>query len=147
MTRFEIVRNIDAPASTVFNTFADVREYKSALPHVIECEILSENERGIGARYRETRLMSGKEEKTEVEVTEYVEDERIRMVADSNGAIWDTLFTVAAEGDQSVLTMTMDAKPYKLFAKVTILLFGSMIRKGLEKDMDLFKEHCEGKSS
>ena len=56
---------------------------------------LSEVRTGVGTRFRETRLMHGKERSTELEVTEYVENERVRMVADTDGTVWDSVFVVS----------------------------------------------------
>ncbi len=38
--------------------------------------------------------MDGKEAATELEVTEYVKNDRIRFAADSHRTVWDSLFTV-----------------------------------------------------
>ena len=143
MNRIQVNRTINAPVETVFNTVADIREFSKALPHVVKYEFLSDLQAGVGTRFRETRLMNGKEAATELEVTEHVDNDRVRMVADSHGAIWDTTFIVAPQGTQSKLTMTMDAKAYKLMTRMMNFLIKGMIRKAVERDMDLVKSYCE----
>ena len=76
-------------------------------------EFLSDTHTGVGTRFRETRVMKGKEQPTELEITEYIENERVRMVADSHGTVWDTVFSVALYGDGTRLTMVMDARAYQ----------------------------------
>ena len=76
-------------------------------------------------------------------VTEYLENESIRMVSDQGGTVWDTVFTVTPSDDGVDLTMVMDAKAYKLMAKFFNPLIKGMIRKFIEKDMDAVKAYCE----
>ena len=143
MTRTTVTRTIDAPIELVFNTVADIRQFSLALPHVVKFEFLSDVTSGLGTRFRETRLMNGKETITELEITEYVENDRVRIVADSHGTVWDTTFDVMSEGGKTTLTLTMDAKAYKLLSKLMNPLIKGMIKKAVEKDMDLVKVFCE----
>ena len=97
MTRTTIIRLIDAPLDKVFKTVSDISQFSQAIPHIMKIEYLSDKKNGVGTRFRETRLMKGKEAVTELEVTEYIENERVRFVADSHGTVWDTVFTVKAK--------------------------------------------------
>jgi uncharacterized protein YndB with AHSA1/START domain len=139
-----VVRTIDAPVETVFRTVADINQFTKAIPHIVNVEILSEVQSGVGTRFRETRLMKGKEATTELEVMEYVENEHVRIVADSHGVVWDTVFTTKVNDGKTELTMVMDARAHKLSAKLMIPLAMGMIRKAVEGDMDSVKEYCEG---
>ena len=143
MVRTIVMREIKAPIDKVFQTVANINEFSQAIPHIVKVEFLSEATLGIGTRFRETRLMKGKEAATELEVTEYVENERIRLVADSHGTIWDTLFTVESKEGYTELTMTMDAKAYKLIPKLMNRIVMGMIQKAIESDMDAVKSFCE----
>lgn len=143
MTRITVTRTINAPIDVVFRTVADIREFSKALPHVVKWEFLSDVQSGVGTRFRETRLMKGKEATTELEVTEHVENDRVRMVADTHGTVWDTVFSVTSGDGNTTLAMTMDANAYKLLLKLMNLLIKGMITKAVEKDMDLVKAFCE----
>ena len=143
MSRTTVTRTIEAPIESVFNTVAAIEQFSEAIPHIVNVEILSEIQTGVGTRFRETRLMRGKEATTELEVTEYVENERIRLVSDAGGTIWDTVFTVAPQDGQTELTMTMDASAYKLLAKLMNPFIMGMVKKAVEKDMDAVKSFCE----
>lgn len=145
MTRIHITRTIDASIDVVFHTVADIRQFSQVLPHIVRFEFLSERTSGVGTRFRETRLMNGKESVTELEVTEYVENEHVRMVADSHGTVWDTVFAVVTAEGQTVLTMTMDAKAHKLLPRLMNPLIKGMITKAVEQDMDLVKAYCENR--
>jgi flavorubredoxin len=123
---------------------SDIRQLAKALPHIVRFEFLAEVPARVGTRFRETRLMNGKEYTTELEVTEFLENDRIRIVADSHGTIWDTLFTVQPANGQTLFSMTMEGKAYKWTAKIINCLIRGMVQKGVERDMDLVKAYCEG---
>lgn len=143
MSRTTVIRTINAPIEQVFDAVAHVENFSKAVPHITNVEFLSESHAGVGTRFRETRLMRGRESTTELEVTEYVENESIRLVSDQGGTIWDTIFTVTPKGDQTELAMVMDAKAYKLLAKLMNPFIKGIVKKAVEEDMDAIKAHCE----
>lgn len=143
MSRTVVTRTIKAPVDKVFRTIAHIDQYSEAVPHIVSVEILTDVKSGVGTRFKETRLMKGKEASTELEVTEYVENDRIRLVSDSGGTIWDTVFTVKAAEGGTELNMTMDATAHKLLPKFINPLIMGMVRKFIEQDMDAVKVFCE----
>ena len=145
MSRTTVSRTIRAPIERVFDTIAHIENFSKAVPHITKVEFLSETRRGVGTKFKETRLMGKREASSVLEVTEYVENERVRMVSDQGGTIWDTVFTVAPSDDGIDLTMVMDAKAYKLMAKYFNPLLKGMIQRHIESDMDAVKAFCEQK--
>lgn len=143
MSRMIVTRTIKAPVEVVFKTVSDINHFSKAVPHIVKVEFLSNVKSGLGTRFRETRLMKGKEATTELEVTEFVVNDRVRLVAESNGTVWDSLFVVKPESGQTLLTMTMDAKTDKLISKIINFLISGMVKKTVEKDMDAVKAFCE----
>ena len=122
---------------------ANISQFSQAIQHIKKVEFLSDMKTGVGTRFRETRIVRGKESVTELEVTEYVKNDRIRLVADSHGTIWDTLFVVKADNDQTELTMTMEARSDKLIHRLINQLMKGMIANVIAKDLDYVKEFCE----
>ncbi len=143
MTQFTATRSINAPIDLVFKTVSDINNFSKAIPDIVNVEFLSDLKSGVGTRFRETRLMKGKEAMTELEVTEFVENDRVRMVTDSHGAVWDSVFTVKRVDGHTELTLAMDARPHKFMQKMMIPMIKGMISKALEKDMDAVKSYCE----
>ena len=143
MSRTMTTRLIDASVEKVFDTVAHIEQFSQAIPHITKVEMLSDITRGVGARFQETRLMNGREATTELEVTEYVENDRIRLVSDAGGTIWDTLFTVAGADDGTKLSMTMEANAYKFLARIMNPFIMGMVGRAVEKDMDAVKAFCE----
>ena len=143
MPRVTVTRLIDAPAEVVFRTVADIGHFSQAVPHIVNVEFLSEVRSGVGTRFRETRVMNGREASTELEVTEHVENDRVRIVSEAGGAVWDTVFTVSPSDDGTELAMAMDARPQTLSARLAVPLMLRMVRGAVARDMDAVKAFCE----
>lgn len=143
MSKVVVEKNIDAPIPEVFNAVADVREFSKVVGNITNIEFLTEQKTGVGTKFRETRVMNGKEATTELEVTEYDENEKVRLVADAGGTIWDTIFETKPSNNATLLTMNMEARPYKLISKVMNLFIMGFVTKAIEKDMDAVKHFCE----
>ncbi len=145
MTRTAISRTIDAPIGVVFSTIADISNFSAAVPHIERVEFLSEARTGVGARFRETRIMGGRRASTVLEVTEYVPDERVRFVSNEGGTIWDTTFTVEADanGRGTRLDLVMEARPYKFVARLVTPLMKGVVAKAIAADLDAVKAYAE----
>ena len=139
----QTTREINAPLERVFKTIATIGEFSQAVPGILRVEFLTDQHYGVGTRFRETRSMNGKQVATELEVTELEENHSIRMVSDAGGTIWDTVFTTEQRGDQVLMNMLMDARPYQIFSKLMTPIILGMVRKAVEGDMDCVKQYCE----
>ena len=143
MNRVVVRRVVLAPVETVFRTVADSTHFSRAVSHIVKVEYLSAVRSGVGTRFRETRRTNGRDVSTELEVTEYAANDRVRIVSDAGGAVWDTEFVVSPSASGTDLTMTMDARPYRWHARLTVPFVLRMIRTAIEKDMDAVKTFCE----
>lgn len=143
MARVTVTRVVDAPADVVFRTVSDIGHFSQAVPHIVNVEFLSEVRSGVGTRFRETRVMNGREASTELEVTEYVENDRVRIVSEAGGAVWDTVFTVSPAAEGTELSMVMDARPRTLSARLAVPLMLRMVKGAVARDMDAVKAFCE----
>ncbi len=146
MSTITCSRRVSAPLPLVFDTIAHIENFQRACPDIIKVEFLGEQRRGAGTRFRETRRMGNREASTELEVKSYAENEHVRLVSDAGGTIWDTTFRVSAEGDATLLEMTMQARAYKTLAKIFNPLLKGMIRRAIEKDMEAVAWWCEGQA-
>jgi carbon monoxide dehydrogenase subunit G len=142
-----VSRTINASVEKVFDTIAHIENFSKAVPHIVNVEFLTDSKRGTGTRFRETRIMRGKEASTELEVTEYVENDRVRIVADTHGTVWDTVFTVKPGDGGALLEMVMDAKPGGMTAQLMNMAMKGMLQKALEADMEAVRAYCESRDS
>ena len=136
-------RAISAPVGKVFHAVAAIEQYPETFPSVTKVEFVGEQREGVGTCFKETRLGSGRDGTSEVEVTEFVDGDHIQLKDESLGSTWSTTYTVADEGDVTRLTMAVEAEPRKLAAKLTMALGMSGYRKNMEKHLDAIKAHCE----
>lgn len=143
MSQISVTTTIDAPLEKVFQTVGDIRNFSKAVPDIVDVEMLSEVTTGKGTRFRETREINGREASTELKVTEHVENKHIRLVADSHGTVWDSVFTVSESNGRTELKLVMEAKAYKLLSKLMNPLMKGFIKKALQKDMEAVKRYCE----
>lgn len=147
MTRVSVKRTIAAPPEVVFEAFANIENLPKMSPDIVRIEFLTDDRSGVGTRFRETRRMNnGKEMVTELEVTERVDNERARMVADSHGTVWDTTFTVKPIGNETEFAVIMDARAHELFPKLLNPLMKPMFKRGIEKYADDMRAYCESKA-
>jgi len=134
---------IKAPVETVFAAITDIENFPGRSGAIIKVEFLGETKHGVGTKFRETRKMGKKEATAVLEITEYVENQRVRFVSDEGGTIWDTVFEVSSAGTGTQLDLRMDARPYKFFSKIVTPLIIRMIGKFVLKDMEELKAWCE----
>ena len=143
MHEITIRRRIDAPLDLVFRTVAEIDNFRRAVPHIVDVEFLGDQRVGVGTRFRETRRVGSHEATTELEVTEYETDRHVRLVADSHGTVWDSIFRVRQVGGQCELEMVMEARPHQLVAKLTVPMAMKSVAKTIEKDLDAVQSYCE----
>lgn len=148
VTRVEF--EIKAPLEAVFHTLADVRNFSKATNDILAIKFLSEQDSGVGCRFRETRDFDGKLFTYEFEITEYVKNERVRLVSEQEGIIRDTLFIVSksselAEGNSSTthLTLELQTKSQNLLGRLTGNKGSAEAEAALRRDLELVKAYCE----
>jgi len=79
MSGFEMSEWIACPPQRVFEFIIDANNAPQIVPSVKSSVKLTEGPPQVGTRYRETRLMGGKEQPAELEVSEYAAPERYAM--------------------------------------------------------------------
>jgi uncharacterized protein YndB with AHSA1/START domain len=140
-----VTRVVQAPVTRVFAAVAHPRRFAQAIGGVTRIEDLSDVTSGVGTRFRQTRVRNGRETTMDFAVTEYVENERIRILNETHGTVWDSLFTFAAapQPDATTLRLVMDARTSRPFTRLLLPLVCRLVRKGVTKDIDAVKAWCE----
>lgn len=143
MKTFKSTIIIAAHKSTVFDAISTPEKFAEAIPKILEVEFLTDLHKGVGTKFRETREMNGKKSSVVLEVTEFKVDEYIRLLSIAGGTTWDSKFTVTHSDGSTQLTLTMDAKPKHILAKMMLGLISKMLKKELDSDLQSVKLHCE----
>lgn len=143
MRAIQTSRRIDAPVDQVFRAVAHAEDFQQVVDEILRIELLSEQRTGVGTRFAETREVNGREATVELEVREYEPGERVRIISDEGGTVWDTTFRVSRREDRTELEMRMEARPHKLWARLLNPFIAGMVRRAVARDMDAVKAHCE----
>lgn len=138
-----IVRNVRAPAATVFDAVADPRQFAKAIDGVTKLEFLTPSTWGVGTRFRQSRVQNGKETTMDFELTEYVKPSRVRIVNETHGTVWDSVFTVAPDGPGTTLTLRMTTRGGRWLQRLLMPIVCLLIKKIVAKDIDAVKAFCE----
>jgi hypothetical protein len=124
---------------------SDVRQLSRALPVIVNVEFLTSSTSGVGTRYRQTRGTGRRASTYEMEVTEFVPDEHVRIVTQPAGTVWDTVFSVRpAPNDSTSLTLAMEGRTRRPLSMVLNFIIKGMLQRAVEADMDKIATYCEG---
>lgn len=144
MASVTVARRIDAPVDSVFGAVSDPRRFAEAIGGVSAVEFLSPATSGTGTRFRQTRTNGGKTMTMDFEVTEWIPNERIRIVNEIHGTTWDSVFTFAPDRGATALTMRMGTRSRPWLARVLVpVMMPLFINKAVAKDIDALKAYCE----
>ena len=138
---------IAAPVSTVFSIFTDLERAPERISAIRKLEVLTPGPFAVGTRFRETRVMFGKEASEVMEVVELQPGKSYSVAAVSCGMSYLTRFDFAADGDGTRVDVTFRAEAQSFFAKLMSPLSGLMMaqgRKMFAKDLDELRKACEG---
>lgn len=117
---------IDAPAATVFLWLEDNDRLKKWVPNIVEDEPLVETPEKVGSKFRQVFLENGRRMEMIGEITEFVENERLRVYITGKMFDLDVDYILAPLSEtQTELTQDSDIK-FKgfmmLFAPIMFLM-------------------------
>jgi uncharacterized protein YndB with AHSA1/START domain len=139
MAKLELSRRVNAPRDRVFEVFTDLSRAAERISGIRRLEILTDGPVGKGTRFRETRVMFGREATETFEFTDFQPGRLYTVCANSCGAIFESTFTFTPEGSATQVVMTMQTKPVTLLAKVATLfsfLCAGMMKRIMTQDLD-----------
>jgi hypothetical protein len=108
--------------------------------------ILSEQKRGAGLRWSETREVMGKEATETMEMASFEENRSYVVTCDSHGTFWETTFTFEERDGGTQVTCRMTMEPRTLKAKMMKPMMGmmrGMMEKCMNGDFEALKAVCE----
>ena len=141
-----VSKHIAAPIDVVFNVFSDITKIEDRIDGITKVEILSDVTSGVGTRWRETRVMFGREATEEMEISTLTPNQSYEVVASSHGMDYHTIYTFKEQGGGTLVEMVFSGKPISLTAKLMTplgFLMKGTTRKLLDADMDNLKALCE----
>ena len=139
---------IEKPLEDVWKTIIDFKNCSNYVESIVKLEIIDEpKDTLIGFKWKETRVMFGKEATETMWITDYVENEFYQTRAESHGSIYISRLSIERVEKHSKLTMSFSADAQTFFVKIFSLCMGFVIKgsmkKALIKDLNDIKTHVE----
>jgi hypothetical protein len=147
-----VTTHFDAPVHEVFEVCTDLRNAADRVNAIKKLEVLTEGPIGLGTRFRETRVMMGKEATEEMEFTSFEPNRSYTVEAESCGCHYTSVWTFrAGAGGGTDVEMSFTGVPQTFMAKVMMVVMGpmmsGMVRKCLTRDFEDLKRATSGTAS
>ena len=139
---------IEKPLEDVWKAITDFKNCSNYIESIVKLEIINEPKATlIGFKWKETRVMFGKEATETMWITDYVENEYYQTRAESHGSIYISRLSIKRAENHTKLTMSFSAEAQTFFVKIFSLCMGIVIKgsmkKALIKDLNDIKTHVE----
>jgi carbon monoxide dehydrogenase subunit G len=147
MAQFTLTKRIAAPPTAVFAVIADVERMPTRIPGVRKIEVLTPGPVGVGTKFRETRIMFGKEATETFEVVEYDPGRRLTLVAVSCGAEYRCEHRFVPDAGGTVLELEVRTRALTFLAKLMTplgWLMAGVMKKAIARDLDAVARAAEG---
>lgn len=141
-----VSRHIDAQPDCVFQLASDFARLPERIPEITRVEVQTPGSVGVGTKFRETRVMFGKEATETMEVTGFNPPHEYQLRAGSCGARYDSIVRFDPDGAGTLATITLTITPQSLFAKLMQPLgwmMNGMLKKCFAKDLDGLAKSAE----
>lgn len=150
MAACDLSLHIKSPPETVFEVFTDLEHASERIPAIKSLEVVTDGPVGQGTRFRETRVMFGKEATEEMEITRFEPPRSYAVTCGSCGALFETTFTFTPENGGTRVDQHTSSRAVsfgaKLMSPLSFLMMGAM-KKMMLKDMEALKDHCEAQGA
>ena len=137
---------INATKVEVFNAFSDLKSLANNIKAIKRIEVLTPGDVGIGTKFKETRLMFGKESSETMEITQFSPPEYFKEEAQSNGMHYVAEWRFIDEGNKTTVSIDFSGTATTLTARLLNVLFSFMaggMKKAFLADMDDLKKMLE----
>ncbi len=138
---------IDAPIEDVFARMVDLENWPQYISDVTEVEVFTPGPVGVGTRFRETRIMFGREASEDMTFSEFDPPRRFLLTAENHGTRYRADHVLSQSADGTKVQVDFGGEPVSLTAKIFSVLawfMASSVKKALEKDLIDLKVACEG---
>jgi hypothetical protein len=148
MACLNLTVDIDLEPRRAFELFTDLNKAAERISGIEKLEVLTDGPIGLGTRFSETRMMFKKECTETMEITEFEHGKRYAVGCESCGCAYNSIFNFKPKGAGTEVELEVTGRPISFFAKVmsplTALMFGSMMKKCIGKDMTDLQAAAKG---
>jgi uncharacterized protein YndB with AHSA1/START domain len=124
---------IDASPARVFELLNDSESLKQWIPNLVEDEVTSRTDTGVGTKFRQVYLENGRRMAMEGEVIAYEKDKY--LACEIRGESFDLVvdYSLQAQGDGTLLTQNSEILFKSTPMKIMSVLVKPLIRKAMNK--------------
>ncbi|NQY99895.1 MAG: SRPBCC family protein [Bdellovibrionales bacterium] len=144
--KIEAECKIPASQAECFKAFADLESLAAKVDAIQKIELLTTGEIGVGSKFKETRVMFGKESSEIMEITLFEPHTHIREEAHSGGSHYTSDWRFTESDGQTSVTITFNIQPETLVAKLlspVFFLMAGSLKKAFVADMaDIKRAIC-----
>jgi len=133
---------IAKPIDEVFSFATDLANASVFMPNIVKTELLTEGGMRVGAKFRETRSMNGKERSAVIEISEYERPTLYAAYAAMFGMRATYRFRFAPEGAGTRVDMEADVQG-NIFWKLFLGMMSRMMEKEDGQYLTRMKEAME----
>lgn len=149
MARFIISKRIEAPLARVFAVFTELERATERIAGITRIEVLTPGPFRVGTRWRETRVMFGKDATETLEVSALTSDESYTVRALSCGAEYVSEFRFEPDGLATLVEVELRCRPVKwwcyLLWPLGRLMQGTL-KKCIDQDLGDMKQAIEAEA-
>lgn len=133
-------RHVNAPPGAVWHVLTDLDTAVERISGIKKIERLDANEGFVvGTKWRETRVMAKREATEEIEVVSITDGASYETRAGNEKVSYHATMGVRADGDGSIVWMTLGGEAHTLLGKIMTVLLGwlgaRMARKAISQDL------------
>lgn len=147
--KLQMERIVRAPLDRTWQTMTNLRDAPERVSGIESVEILTDGPIGVGTRWRETRIMFGKQATEEMTITAFDENRLMSTEAASCGNQYLCSFHFEEVPEGTRVRMEIDARPQTFAAKLMTpigWLMAPVMKKAIAKDLEDLANHLEGGS-
>lgn len=140
--KIQVECRIPAPKSICFKAFTDLNALADKVTAITKIEILTSGKIGVGTKFKESRVMFGKESSEVMEITTFENDSHFREEAYSGGVRYISDWNFSELNGETLVTITFKIKYEtflsKMMSPIFFFLSGSF-RKAFDTDLEEMK--------
>lgn len=138
MPTITVSEQFDCPLETAFAVITDFANSTEFIDGIVKVKMLTDGPLNIGTRFRETRVILGREAEEEMEVIELEKPTSLTLYAFSHGTEYHSTYTLEPKEAGTKVTLEFRGQPKTFMAKVMSAIFSRMVGQVadmLQKDL------------
>jgi hypothetical protein len=145
--KIQVECNIPASKSKCFEAFSDLNNLADKVTAITKIELLAPGEIGVGTKFKETRVMFGKESSEVMEITLFEPNSHIREEAFAGGVHYISDWKFTESNEITTVSITFNIQYQTILARLMSVVFffiSGTMKKAFVTDMEEMKKAiCE----